>query len=65
MEQATVTSKGQITIPKRIREKLNLKAGDNVNFIVDSDDVIKIQTQKKISKACEAFCTDLTKNRFQ
>lgn len=45
MEQAKVTSKGQITIPKKIREKLGLKPGDKVNFVVDSDGNIKIQPQ--------------------
>lgn len=31
---ATVTSKGQVTIPLRIREALNLHAGDKVVFRV-------------------------------
>lgn len=30
--RATITSKGQITIPVRIREKLDLKAGDVLEF---------------------------------
>ncbi|MDP8956942.1 MAG: AbrB/MazE/SpoVT family DNA-binding domain-containing protein, partial [Actinomycetota bacterium] len=29
---ATVTSKGQITIPKSVRERLHLKTGDRVWF---------------------------------
>ena len=29
---ATMTSKGQVTFPKAIREKLNLEAGDKVEF---------------------------------
>lgn len=29
---ATVTSKGQITIPKRVRERLGLGPGDQVTF---------------------------------
>ena len=35
MTTATVTSKGQITIPKEIRESLNLHDGDKVNFFMD------------------------------
>ena len=29
---ATITGKGQITIPLRVRQKLNLKAGDQLEF---------------------------------
>lgn len=33
MEQATVTAKGQITIPVKIRNELGVKGGDRVLFI--------------------------------
>ena len=36
MPTATLTSKGQITLPKEVRHCLNLKAGDRVEFIVDA-----------------------------
>jgi AbrB family looped-hinge helix DNA binding protein len=32
MPTATVTSKGQITIPKEVRELLRVEAGDQVDF---------------------------------
>ena len=34
MPSATLTSKGQITLPKAIRDLLRLSAGDRVDFIV-------------------------------
>jgi AbrB family looped-hinge helix DNA binding protein len=33
----TVTSKGQVTIPKRVREFLRVKPGDRVDFVIDDD----------------------------
>jgi antitoxin PrlF len=33
MAVATVTSKGQITIPSRVRAALGLEAGDRVEFV--------------------------------
>jgi antitoxin PrlF len=33
--QSAITSKGQATIPKAIREHLHLKSGDKVKFFVD------------------------------
>jgi len=35
-----LTSKGQITIPKDVRELLNLKTGDIVVFIKKNDDIV-------------------------
>jgi len=33
MASATLTSKGQITIPLRVREKLGLEPGDRIEFV--------------------------------
>ena len=35
-----VTSKGQITIPKAVREKLGVKPGDEVDFVSENGSVI-------------------------
>jgi AbrB family looped-hinge helix DNA binding protein len=37
MPLATLTSKGQVTIPALVREKLGLKTGDQVNFVLTPD----------------------------
>ncbi|HTB16051.1 MAG TPA: AbrB/MazE/SpoVT family DNA-binding domain-containing protein [Bryobacteraceae bacterium] len=34
MPSSTITSKGQVTVPKEIRERLRLKPGDRVDFVV-------------------------------
>jgi AbrB family looped-hinge helix DNA binding protein len=40
MEVSRVTSKGQITIPKAIRERLNLAEGSKVAFIEENGKVM-------------------------
>jgi len=40
MELATVTSKGQITIPASIRRKLELKTGSKLLFFEDGENVV-------------------------
>jgi AbrB family looped-hinge helix DNA binding protein len=42
MSVATITSKGQTTIPKDVRDRLNLKPGDRLDFIFDSDGSLRI-----------------------
>jgi antitoxin PrlF len=43
MPAATVTSKGQITLPKPIRQLLKLEAGDTVDFVVHPDGTIQVR----------------------
>lgn len=40
MEVSRVTSKGQITIPKAVRERLNLTEGDKVAFIEKDGNIV-------------------------
>jgi len=35
MSTSTLTSKGQTTIPKDIRKRLNLHPGDRLEFVID------------------------------
>jgi AbrB family looped-hinge helix DNA binding protein len=40
MEQVTVSSKGQIAIPKQVRDALNLAAGSKLNLEVRGRDIV-------------------------
>jgi AbrB family looped-hinge helix DNA binding protein len=37
MPSATVTSKGQITIPKAVRRALRVTAGDRLDFVIEEE----------------------------
>lgn len=43
MPLATMTSKGQITIPKEIRDSLRLKPGDQVDFVQGADGIVRLR----------------------
>lgn len=40
--QATLTSKGQVTIPKAVRDSLHLHTGDRLEFFIEADGSIRI-----------------------
>lgn len=45
MDDSTVTSKGQVTIPKQVRDRLGVKAGDRVTFTVLPDGVVLLRAK--------------------
>jgi len=56
MELAKVTTKGQITIPKSIRELLDLKEGSKILFVQKGNDiVIQNSTMVALEKIQNAF----------
>jgi AbrB family looped-hinge helix DNA binding protein len=38
----TITTTGQVTIPKEIRDYLNLDAGSKVDFVIDENGTVKL-----------------------
>ena len=40
--EATITSKGQVTLPKPIRDRLDLKAGDRIAFVMEEDGTLRV-----------------------
>lgn len=47
MPTATVTSKGQITIPKEVRDALGIGSGDRVEFVAEEEGVYKVVAATK------------------
>lgn len=43
MAVATVTSKGQVTIPKAVREAMGLGPGDRVRFVRREDGIVVVE----------------------
>ena len=43
MPTATVTSKGQITLPKKVRDHLRVQAGDAVDFVIGADGDVRVR----------------------
>lgn len=43
---AKVTSKGQVTLPKEVRERFGLKPGDEVEFFEDEHGAIRVRRRQ-------------------
>ena len=50
MPRATITTKGQITIPKEVRDHLGVDAGDKVDFIVQRDGTVSVRRLWPVSR---------------
>ncbi len=45
MPVSTITSKGQVTIPRQVRKALDLDTGDRVSFLVRDDGVVELRPE--------------------
>ncbi len=43
MPSSTLTSKGQTTIPKEVRDHLRVRSGDQLDFIIQSDGTVVVR----------------------
>ena len=43
MPTATVTSKGQVTIPRKVREALRVRPGDRIDFVLGEDGEVRVR----------------------
>lgn len=46
-DESTLTSKGQTTIPKRIRDKLAMKSGDRMTFTLIPDGTVLMRVKNR------------------
>ena len=46
MPKATITSKGQLTLPKEVRSRLGVAAGDQIEFRIEADGTITVLPAK-------------------
>ena len=51
MQQSTLTSKGQVTIPKLVRDSLALQVGDKIEFVLtENNEVLLRPVTKKVDE---------------
>ena len=43
MPTATVTSKGQVTLPQKVREALRIRPGDRIDFVLGEDGEVRLR----------------------
>lgn len=53
--EATITSKGQVTIPKGVRDALHLRSGDRLDFVVEPDGSVRVLPVKGTVKALKGI----------
>jgi len=55
MPRVTITSKGQITLPREVRNRLGVEAGDQVEFLVAADGTITVASLRGSSRRLFGF----------
>jgi len=55
MSAATITSKGQITIPKPVRERLRVKPGDRVEFVEMENGLFQLVASTRDVRSFKGF----------
>ncbi|QBF34286.1 type II toxin-antitoxin system PrlF family antitoxin [Thalassococcus sp. S3] len=50
MHESTLTSKGQTTLPKHVRQALNLKPGDKLRYLVLDDGEVRLLRMRPVTE---------------
>jgi antitoxin PrlF len=63
MARATITNKGQITIPREIRDHLRLKPGDKIEFVIQPDGAVRLEALSVSIRSLEGSLRGYVKKR--
>ena len=58
MATSTMTSKGQTTIPKEIRDRLGMKAGDRMTFTLMPNGMVIMRVRTRALRSSPVCCTE-------
>lgn len=65
MPTATLTSKGQLTLPKEIRERLGVRQGDRVEFRTDAEGRVWVEPATQDLAPLRGLFGPVTRRRTQ
>ncbi len=50
MTSSTITSKGQMTVPKAIRDRFHLDTGDRIDFVVEDERIVLVPATRTLAE---------------
>jgi AbrB family looped-hinge helix DNA binding protein len=53
--RSTITSKGQTTVPKAVREKLGVGYGDEIDFVIQADGSVVVKAATRDIRALKGL----------
>lgn len=64
-DESTITKKGQITIPKKLRDEFNLKPGKKVFFVKSEDGILIKPVVENVRSLRGILKTEVTSDEIQ
>lgn len=59
--ESKLTTKGRVTLPKALRDELNLKAGDKIDFVHNPDGSYTLRPRTLSAASLKGFLKDVYK----
>ena len=63
MDTAKVTSKGQVTIPKKVRKLMDIETGDRVAFELEQDGRLRVSRVRKEPRPVRGLLSEYARGR--